>query len=217
MKTNGKKLLCTSAVLIALFAVWTVLVQTVDVRLAGESNAAVGFSTLNCWIHQQIGVHLQLYVLTDWLGLVPVCVCLVFGVVGLMQLMKRKKLKAVDFNILALGVYYLLVIVGYLVFEAYPINYRPILINGVAEASYPSSTTLLVLSVMPTLAFQVKYRCVKGRNMIAALTMIFSLFMVSGRVVAGVHWITDIIGALLLSSGLFLGYKGLVFLYDKRK
>lgn len=35
-----------------------------------------------------------------------------------------------------------------------PVNYRPVLIEGRLEASYPSSTTLLVVSVMPTLMFQ---------------------------------------------------------------
>lgn len=217
MKTNGKKLLRASFVLLALFAVWTVLVQTVNVRPAGESNTVVGFSALNCWIHQQIGVHLQLYVLTDWLGLVPVCVCLAFGVVGLIQLAKRKRLRAVDFDILTLGVYYILVIMGYLLFEAYPVNYRPILIRGVAEASYPSSTTLLVLSVMPTFAFQAKYRLIKGHRTIAGLTTAFSIFMVIGRVVSGVHWITDIVGGALFSAGLFFSYKGIVLLYGEQR
>ncbi|MBQ5904294.1 MAG: phosphoesterase PA-phosphatase, partial [Clostridia bacterium] len=42
----------------------------------------------------------------------------------------------------------------YLLFEMVPVNFRPVLIEGRLEESYPSSTTLLVLSVMPTLAEQ---------------------------------------------------------------
>jgi len=217
MKRKGKKLLCASAVLLVLFVVWTILVQTVDVRSVGESNTPVGFAALNCRFHQLVGVHLKLYILTDWLGLVPVCVCLIFGVAGLIQLIKRKSLKAVDFDILALGIYYLLVVMGYLIFEACPINYRPILIRGVAEPSYPSSTTLLVLSVMPTLAFQAKCRLKKGRSSITVLSMAFSLFMVIGRAVSGVHWITDIMGAVILSLGLCCGYQGIVLRYGRRE
>lgn len=69
-----------------------------------------------------------------------------------------------------LGIYYVVVIFGYLIFEMIPINYRPILIEGILEASYPSSTMLLVLSVI-----------------VCVLTVIFSAFMVIGRLVAGVH------------------------------
>ena len=72
-----------------------------------------------------------------------------FGMLGLLQWIRRKSIAKVDRDILLLGGYYILVILDYLIFEMIPINYRPILINGVMEASYPSSTTLLVLSVMP--------------------------------------------------------------------
>ena len=217
MKTKGTKLLCMGAVLLVLFVIWTVLIQTVDVRLAGESGTAIGFATINCRFHQWTDVHLGLYVLTDWFGLVPVLACVFFGTVGLVQWIKRRSLRAVDFDLLVLGVYYVVVILLYLVFEAYPINYRPILIKGVAEASYPSSTTLLVLSVMPTVMFQSKRRIRSGQRIITALTVVFSLFMVLGRIVSGVHWVTDIAGAVLLSLGLYCGYKGIVLQHDKEE
>ena len=99
-----------------------------------------------------------IYTITDWLGLVPIAVCIGFGMLGLMQWIRRKSITKVDRDILLLGGYYILVILGYLIFEMIPINYRPILIEGAMEASYPSSTTLLVLSVMPTLLFQINRR-----------------------------------------------------------
>ena len=90
-----------------------------------------------------------------------------------------------------------------------PINYRPIPINGAMEASYPSSTTLLVLSVMPTLKFQIDRR--SGSSAIRMVTTVFvvtfSAFMVVGRLIAGVHWATDIVGSVFLSSGLFMIYR----------
>ena len=36
--------------------------------------------------------------------------------------------------------------------------------------------------------------------------------MVAGRLVSGVHWVTDIIGACFLSIGLFNIYKAVVLL-----
>ena len=195
--------------LLGLFAVWTVLVCTVDVQAAGESVTPVGFAALNTWFHGLWGVHLWVYTLTDWLGLVPVFVCMVFGCVGLSQLLRRRSLRKVDRDILILGVYYVAVILCYLTFEMYPINYRPILIDGRMEASYPSSTVLLVLSVMPTLVWQVRRRVKKSllRRVMTALAMLFALVMTVGRLVSGVHWLTDIVGGALLSGGLFSLYR----------
>ena len=124
----------------------------------------------------------------------------------------------VDPDIILLGLYYILVVLGYLVFEMIPINYRPILINGALEASYPSSTTLLVLSVMPTLVFQVDRRCERKtvKRTLSIFAVLFSAFMVIGRSVSGVHWATDIVGSVLLSFGLFKLYQCAVTTVDLR-
>ena len=44
----------------------------------------------------------------------------------------------------------------------------------------------------------------------------FSAFMVIGRLIAGVHWFTDIVGAVLLSAGLYCIYKAAVLLCAKQ-
>lgn len=199
---------------------WTLAVVSVDVKPVGVNGTSVGFATLNTWFHNLTGVNMTLYNITDWLGLVPVFICTVFGMLGLFQLIKRKSLLKVDFDIIVLGVYYVIVILGYLVFEMIPINYRPILINGFMEASYPSSTTLLVLSVMPTLIFQsnMRFKNIKIKFIISVITIIFSLFMVIGRLVSGVHWVTDIIGSCLFSVGLYNIYKSVVLIkYNRRE
>ena len=153
MKTKAKRTLLISIFFLLAFAVWTVLIQTVDVKAVGVNSTDIGFAFINTRFHSLTGVNFMLYNITDWLGLVPLAVCIAFGILGFIQLIKRKSLFKVDADIIILGVYYVTVILCYLVFEMIPINYRPVLINGFAEASYPSSTTLLVLSVMPTLVF----------------------------------------------------------------
>ena len=209
MKTKVKRTIITSIIFIVAFAVWTVLIQTVDVKAFGVNSTDIGFAGLNTWFHSLTGVDFKLYNITDWLGLVPLFVCLIFGVFGLIQLIKRKSLFKVDTDIIILGVYYVLVILCYIIFEMIPINYRPVLINGFMESSYPSSTTLLVLSVMPTLIFQLKHRMknIKLQRIITVITMLFCVFAVVGRLISGVHWVTDIIGSVLLSAGLFYIYK----------
>ena len=219
MNTQEKKTLGAGLLLLAAFVLWTVLIQSVDVQPLGQNGTDIGFAALNCWFHRLCGVHMMIYTATDWLGLVPIAVCLCFGGIGFAQLLKRKSLFRVDADIILLGVYYVLVIAGYLIFESIPINYRPIPINGVMEASYPSSTTLLVLSVMPTLNLQARRRIENQalKRTICVASAVFTLFMVLGRTVAGVHWLTDILGAVLLSAGLFLLYKACVMMIDRRR
>lgn len=214
MKKNGKKELKVGGSLLVIFTIWTGLVQCVDVKPIGANNTDIGFSTLNSYFHQMTGVHMTLYTITDWLGLIPIFVCVVFGGLGLVQLIKRKSLFKVDKDLILLGIYYFIVIMGYLIFEMIPINYRPILIEGRLEASYPSSTTLLVLSVMPILILQVKRRSthILITKIVSVVTILFSLFMVIARLTCGVHWLTDIIGALILSTGLYYLYKALVLM-----
>ena len=216
-KKQGKSFLIFGVGLLIVFVVFTILIQAVDVKPLGVNGTNIGFSTLNTWFHSLTGVNWALYNSTDWLGLVPVFICMAFGGVGLFQLIKRRSLLKVDSYIIILGIHYVIVISGYLIFEMIPINYRPILINGFMEASYPSSTTLLVLGVMPTVIFQINRRVknVKIKNIISAITIIFSVFMVVGRLISGVHWVTDIVGSVLLSMGLFYIYKGTVFLVLK--
>lgn len=214
-----KRNLLAGAGLIGAFALWTVLIRWVDVQAVGQNGTKIGFADFNVWFHQLTGVHMTLYMITDWLGLVPIFICLCFGVLGLVQLIKRRSLLRVDPDILLLGIYYVLVIACYLIFEMIPVNYRPVLIEGRLEASYPSSTTLLVLSVMPTLWFQANRRVSNAmiRKAVAVFVVTFSVFMVIGRLVSGVHWATDIIGSVLLSAGLYMLYRSAVLYSDKAK
>ena len=216
---KGKKQLQSGIGLTLLFILWTILIQIVDIQAIGPRETKVGFASWNGWFHSLTGVHMTLYSVTDWLGLVPILICGCFGIIGLIQWIQRKRFFQVDSDILLLGLFYLLVIAGYLLFEMVPINYRPILIDGYLEASYPSSTTLLVLSVMPTLKFQADRRCKNRmvRKVITVFTILFSAFMVIGRSVSGVHWSTDIIGSVFLSAGLFLLYCAAVAEADQKK
>ncbi len=219
MKKNGKRFLLSGVVFLGAFALWTLLIQIVDVKLVGQNGTDIGFAAFNRWFHKLTGVHMTIYNITDWLGLVPLFVCIGFGMLGLCQLIKRRNLLKVDYDIIILGTYYIIVILGYLIFEMIPINYRPVLINGIMEASYPSSTTLLVLSVMPTLVEQMNRRLksTSAKRVIAVLSIIFSSYMVIGRLISGVHWFTDIIGGVFLSVGLFCMYKASVLLCCKEK
>lgn len=218
MEIKEKRVFLIGIVLVILFVIWTIMIQKIDVQPVGPQMTYVGFAKFNSYFHKLIGVHMGLYTLTDWLGLVPIVVCLIFGTIGFSQMIARKSLLKVDKDIILLGIYYVIVIMSYLIFEITPINYRPIAINGIMEVSYPSSTTLLVLSVMPTIIFQTKLKIKNSfmKKVIQVGASLFMIFMVIGRLFSGVHWFTDIIGGVLLSTGLFHIYKAIVLMSCKR-
>ena len=211
MEKIRKKMFFMGAGLIAVFVLWTVLVSYVDVRAIGPNGSSVGFATLNGYVHDLTGVNMRLYSITDWLGLVPIGVAFGFAVLGLVQWIKRKSLFKVDRGILALGGFYVAVMAVYILFEYVVINCRPTLIDGYLEASYPSSTTMLVMCAMPTAMMQLHARIKSDvfRRCVLISIAAFTAFMVIGRLASGVHWLTDIIGATLVSAGLVITYASL--------
>ncbi len=212
MKIKTKRYFGFSAGLLIGFILLTIALSFVDIQPIGPNGSSVGFATINAFIHNLTGINFKIYIITDWLGLVPVVMCLSFGLLGLIQLITRKKLLKVDNDILILGLYYIVVIVVYVLFEKIVINYRPVLIDGFLEVSYPSSTTLLVMTIMPTTNIQLNSRIKNYRikKYIKVLITVFVIFMVVGRLISGVHWFTDIIGGALLSSGLVMMYYAII-------
>ncbi len=208
MKKETKKSFYIAVSMLVAFVLWTVAICCVDVKPIGPNNSSVGFSAVNEFFHSLTGVNFMLYTITDWLGLVPVFIGFGFGVHGLTQWIKRKNILKVDYSILILGLFYIAVIAAYLFFEKCVINYRPVLINGYLEASYPSSTTMLVMCVMSTAVMQFNSRIknVVFRQSVVIVVTVFIAFMVIGRLLSGVHWLTDIIGGALLSTGLVMMY-----------
>ncbi|MBQ1950055.1 MAG: phosphatase PAP2 family protein [Clostridia bacterium] len=208
MKKENRKNFCVAISMLVAFVMWTMAVQFVDVRAIGPQESTVGFATINHFVHNLTGVHMSLYTITDWLGIVPLGFVMGFALLGLVQWIRRKNLLKVDYSILVLGGFYIVVMAAYILFEVFVVNYRPILIGGILEASYPSSTTMLVMCVMPTaiMQFNVRIKHNALKHCVASAIVAFIVFMVIGRLVSGVHWFTDIVGGALLSVGLVLLY-----------
>ena len=206
-----RKSFCIGLGLLLLFIIWTVALRFVDVQAIGPKGSSVGFASLNKTAHNITGVHMSLYTITDWLGLVPILVIMGFGILGLCEWTRRKNLFKVDYSLLTLGGFYIVVMVAYIFFEMFVVNYRPILINEVLEASYPSSTTMLVMCVMPTaiMQFNARIKSNEFKKCVKILISAFIAFMVIGRLISGVHWLSDIIGGALLSSSLVLIYNSI--------
>lgn len=212
MKKRSYTNILTAFGLLAAFLLWTAAVRRIDVQPIGPGGTSVGFAAMNRFVHDLTGVSMPLYTVTDWLGLVPVLFALGFALLGLTQWIRRGSLWRVDRSIRILGIFYLAVLGAYLFFDRFVINYRPVLIEGRLEASYPSSTTLLVLCVMSTTLLQLRERIRSGilRRVLSVAICGFMAFMVLGRLLSGVHWFTDIIGGAMLSAGLVRLYHAAV-------
>ena len=182
-KKKVKKSFIVTAGLLVLFLIYTLAIMFVDVQPIGPQGSSVGFAKLNQHFQELVGVNMLLYDITDWLSIVVLLIMFGFAAVGLVQLIKRKNLLYVDHDILALGGFYVLVFFIYLFFEVLAVNDRPVLIKWDLEASYPSSTTMLMLCIMPTAMMQF-YRILSGkkiRKIVIALCSIYTSLMVVGR------------------------------------
>ncbi len=193
-----------TASLFLAFILFTALTRIVDVKPIGPNGSSVGFAKVNQLVFDRLGVNLFWYTLTDWLGLVAIVFACGFATLGLCQLVRRGSIKAVDPDILLLGLYYLVVMGCYALFETVVINYRPVTLHGSLEPSYPSSHTMIVVCIMVTAMGQFHHRL---RNIciirvIDAFSSLIIAVTVVGRLLSGVHWCTDIVGGLILSAAL---------------
>ena len=207
---NQKAKVRLSGAAFALFLLLLLLVKTLDVAVIGPNDTRIGLSHLNQAFHELTGVKLFWYDLTQGFGILALIVAGLFGVLGLWQLVGRKKLLAVDHQILALGVLFVIVIGLYVFFEIVVVNYRPIVMPGdtAPEASFPSSHTMLVCAVLGGGMLTARYYIKNPRLLLAVqvLGAVIIVLTVIGRLICGVHWFTDILGGLLLSVALLAAF-----------
>lgn len=216
-----KKHFYIALISLIIFIVYTILVKNVDTDNVGPNDSIVGFSHINNFFHNITSTNFLLYEVTDWAGIVPIIIGFIYGFVGLIQWIKRKNIFKVDSNILSLGIFYLMTLGVYIFFEYVVINRRPVLISGYLEASYPSSTTMLVLCFMITSINQTNKYCIKTQNrvILKIIQALFIIFMVIGRILSGVHWLTDIVGGIIISISLiniYLFFDLLISNYQKK-
>lgn len=218
MKQKIKHPFWHAGALFVLFILFTLCVAAFDVKPIGPEGSEVGFSRINGFVFQLLGVNPLWYEITDLLGVVAILFACCFAGMGLCQLIRARSIRKVDRRILALGGFYGLVMVFYLIFEIVVINYRPILLDGQLEASYPSSHTMLVLCVVGSAAMMTRALWPEKKRMhwcSDGVTAVLCTVTVFGRLLSGVHWLSDIVGAVLLSAALLGLFRATLFRLDE--
>ena len=198
-----KRNIITSITLLILSVVFTLLVKNIDVKAIGPNESLVGFADINKLFHNLIGSNMAIYKITEIIGLIPLLIAFIYVIIGIKQLITRKSLLKVDKEIYLLGLFYILVLGVYIFFEKVVINYRPVLIDNILEPSYPSSHTLMSICIcISSIMINKKL----FRNNLADIENIISIIVmvliIVGRIISGVHWFTDILGGIIISSKL---------------
>lgn len=201
-----------SIILILLSITFTFLVKIVDVNNVGVNGTSIGFSMLNQFVFKKIGVNMLCYYVSDWLGIVPVLMSFIYCLLGFIQLIKKRNIFKVDKELLLLGIFYICLIIIYIFFEKNIVNYRPILIDGFLEASYPSSHTLMAICICGS-SIMVNNRLFKNKvfKIINIVSFIIIMVIVLLRFISGVHYFTDIIGGIFISIAMLMTFYS--FLY----
>ena len=210
VKKNAKTYFISGAIMLMLFAILTLLIKTVDVKPIGPMRSEIGLSGINAYFRDLIGVNMAVYDITDILGYAAIAVAGCFALFGVYQLIKGKSIKAVDLDIIILGVFFVAVACFYVFFEIVIVNYRPIIMEGELEASYPSSHTMLSIASLGAAIHQLATRISNKTLRVFAISVcsVMMAVIVIGRFISGVHWFTDIIAGALLSVSLLLIYIG---------
>lgn len=200
--SRKNKLTIITIVLLCASIVFTVLVKKIDVAPIGPEGSIVGFSKMNSFIHNLVGVNLSWYEITTYIGILPFGLALYYAFIGIKELIEKKSIRKVDKKLIALGIFYVIIMCIYCFFEKVIINFRPILIDGKLEASYPSSHTLLALCICGSSLKVSKYfiKNERIRKIVNILTTIIMIIIFIGRIISGVHWASDIIGGIIISS-----------------
>lgn len=220
MKTRNN--LLAGVLLLILFGGLLFAVVKVDVKPIGPEGSVVGLASVNGYVKELLGSNEFCYKLTEYLGYASLLVAAGFGLLGLVQLIKRRSIFKVDKDLYLLGAFYILVIATYLLFEKVVINYRPVILDEGLEASFPSSHSMLVVAVMGTAAYQIALRVKPGisRGCLIGLTFFVTILMIAGRLLSGVHWFTDIVAGVILADAyvmLYLAFAGAIREREKNK
>ena len=217
---NRRNLIITIA-LFALFVLFTIAVCVVGVDAVGPNGSSVGFAKLNQSFAARHEFNSIWYGLTKILGYVAILICIFFAATGVLQLVAGRSLKKVSPKLYALAGLYVAVAIFYAVFSKVVVNYRPILeSDGTLESSYPSSHTMLAVCVFISAIIQIMTG--KGSEMfkkaICVVLGVMTVVMVFGRLFSGVHWLTDIVGGVILSAALLMAYyTALCSMYPKEE
>ena len=212
--------LASAIILFGLFFLFTAIITNIDIQAIGPNDSSVGLATVNGAFADAVGYNELWYDISELAGLIPLAMAGCFALFGLYQAIKRKSLLKVDSHLFVLAGFYAAVLAVYVAFEFVEINFRPVLMDGVLEASYPSSHTMLSLCICTTAIYEL-HELIKSKKALLivadAFCVIVALTVLLGRALSGVHWLTDIVAGVIISASLICLYRFFVLLIQSKQ
>ncbi len=205
-----------SCVLFVLFVVFTVLISAVGVgktpvKVVGADGViqpgeeiSVGFSGLNTAASDALGYSGTWYKLSKYLGYVCILAAGALCLWAVWQAISRHGIAQMDRDLSCFCLLMIAMLIFYALFEVLKLNYRPVMLEGKLDASYPSTHTLVALCGAGGAAIFVSRLKIRRELRLAGIGILglAAFLTVLCRLLSGVHWVTDILGGVLLSAAL---------------
>ena len=219
MKKKKKILLEMCVLLFIVSLLYTLLIKFVDVRGIAADGSNVGFATINSFFKKIFPFNNTWYDISNVFGFIAILIAALYALLGCYQLIQVKKLSKVDKRLYILAGFYIVFAILYVLFDKIAINYRPVLIDGELEASFPSTHTMLAICICGSSLLISKYFVTHKeiRKYIDFMTWGLMIFIVVARVLSGVHWFTDILGGIIISLFLLMLFYTIIYIVDHTK
>ena len=148
---------------------------------------------------------MQWDLITNIILIISILTLAAFAVLGLYQWITRKSFKKVDPELLWFPLPLALMVITYLIFEMFPVNFRP---NGSGESSFPSTHVMIVATIFfAVMLILPRYIEDKTIRVILNIIMVVLIGLTTfGRVEANMHWPIDVIGGIAFAfafSGIY--------------
>jgi len=209
-----KKNLTVAISLGILFVALTLSLLFIDVKVINETDKEIGLAFINK-LSNNVSYNEFLDKISDIFMILSIGFILFLAIKGLVQLVKRKNILKVDKEILVFGGVVVLMAVLWITFDRlFIINYRPILIDGELEASYPSTHIMIVtFTMLSSIDLLIKYIQNKKIRYTSSVTVWLCIGLtIVLRFASGMHWISDCLGGFILGAILYY-----VYFYIKEK
>lgn len=187
------------------FIVLLIVVKTVNVK-TNALGIEVGLYSINNSLLPSVSIT-EFGSLSDILMLISFVFFGIVGLMGISEFLKKRSLRKVNHIYYLYVCMLLLIVIIYLFFEIVTVNYRPILIDGVKEASFPSSHIFITSSLVLCSCYVFsKYIGKNYSKSLYIISIIMIIFVTFGRLLSKNHWFTDCIAGLLISFVLYFGF-----------
>ena len=211
--------------LLIVFVLFTILVKVAGVGTArvkvvaadgtvapGQEEISVGLSGLNIAASDALGYSGTWYKLSKYLGYVCIAAGGALCLWAVWQAVSRRGIRHIDRDLSCFCLLIIAMMFFYLLFEVLKLNWRPVILDEGLEASYPSTHTLLAICAAGGAAIllsRLKIRRTLRVLGIAALCFVAFLTVLC-RLLSGVHWVTDVLGGVILGAALLQMYRTLL-------